>query len=64
MNKFLTICLAVAAAGPAFAQAPGPLDGEWRGRSDGGSCNAPLDFDLTLRGGRLQGRGILIPASA
>ena len=35
MNKFLTLCLAVAAA-PALAQAPTPLDGEWRGRSDGG----------------------------
>jgi hypothetical protein len=48
MKKLLTICLAVAAAGPAFAQAPGPLDGQWRGRSDGGSCNAPLDYDITI----------------
>jgi hypothetical protein len=48
MKKLLTICLAVAAAGPAFAQAPGPIDGQWRGRSDGGSCNAPLDYDITI----------------
>jgi hypothetical protein len=52
MNKLLTFCLAVVAAGPAFAQAPSPppspLDGQWRGRSDGGSCNAPLDYDITI----------------
>ena len=33
MNKFLLpLCLAFAAT-PALAQAPTPLDGEWRGRS-------------------------------
>jgi hypothetical protein len=48
MKKLLTICLAVAAAGPAFAQAPASVDGQWRGRSDGGSCNAPLDYDITI----------------
>ena len=32
------------AAAPPVAPAPPPLDGEWRGTSDGGSCNAPLDY--------------------
>ena len=38
--------LAIAAS--AAAQTTGPLDGQWRGRSDGGSCNAPLDYVLTI----------------
>ena len=45
MKKLLPLCLLIAAA-PALAQAPTPLDGQWRGRSDGGSCNAPLDLNL------------------
>lgn len=64
MNKLLPVCLALVAAGPAFAQAPRPtapapaapsLDGQWRGRSDGGSCNAPLDYDLTIDTGIVDG---------
>ena len=55
MRKLLTICLAVVAAAPAFAQAPGPVDGQWRGRSDGGSCNAPLDYDITIEAGIVDG---------
>ena len=58
MKKLLLLCLALAAAGPAFAQAPtpsSPLDGEWRGRSDGGSCNAPLDYALTIDTGIVDG---------
>jgi hypothetical protein len=55
MKKLLTICLAVAAAGPAFAQAPASVDGQWRGRSDGGSCNAPLDYDITIESGIVDG---------
>jgi hypothetical protein len=55
MKKLLTIWLAVAAAGPAFAQAPIPVDGQWRGRSDGGSCNAPLDYDITIESGIVDG---------
>jgi len=29
-------------------QPASPLDGQWRGTSDGGSCNAPLDYVLTI----------------
>ncbi|MFO1087880.1 MAG: hypothetical protein U1E21_25235 [Reyranellaceae bacterium] len=40
----------------ALAPAPtSPLDGQWRGRSDGGSCNAPLDFQLTIENGFVDG---------
>lgn len=59
MTKLLTFCLALAAAGPALAQAPSPstspLDGQWRGRSDGGSCNAPLDYDIVIESGIVDG---------
>ena len=69
MRTLLTLCLAVLAAGPVFAQAPrpsapappaaapsaSPLDGQWRGRSDGGSCNAPLDYLLTIESGIVDG---------
>jgi len=63
MTKLPPLCLAllalsVAAAAPAaFAQQdrPSPLDGDWRGRSDGGSCNAPLDFQLTIESGLVDG---------
>ena len=32
-----------------------PLDGTWRGTSDGGSCNAPLDYLLTIESGFVDG---------
>ncbi|TAJ86558.1 hypothetical protein [Reyranella sp.] len=32
-----------------------PLDGLWRGTSDGGSCNAPLDYQLTIESGIVDG---------
>lgn len=32
-----------------------PLDGQWRGRSDGGSCNAPLDYVLIIENGFVDG---------
>jgi hypothetical protein len=32
-----------------------PLDGEWRGTSDGGSCNAPLEYMLTIEAGFVDG---------
>ena len=54
MKKLLPLCLMLAAA-PALAQAPTPLDGSWRGRSDGGSCNAPLDYALTIETGIVDG---------
>ncbi len=31
------------------------LDGEWKGTSDGGSCNAPLDYELTIENGFVDG---------
>ena len=41
---------------PPGAPAPvSPLDGQWRGRSDGGSCNAPLDYVLTIEYGFVDG---------
>ena len=59
MRKLLPFCLALAVAGPVLAQAPSPppsaLDGQWRGRSDGGTCNAPLDYDLTIESGIVDG---------
>jgi hypothetical protein len=54
MKKILAFWLAIA-AGPALGQAPTPLDGQWRGRSDGGSCNAPLEYDLTIDTGIVDG---------
>ena len=32
-----------------------PLDGTWRGTSDGGSCNAPLEYVLTIESGFVDG---------
>jgi len=59
-NFLLPLCLtlaAVSALAPAsaFAQAQSPFDGEWRGRSDGGSCNAPLDFVIYIESGIVEG---------
>ena len=60
MTRFLPLLLvlglAPAALAPAaLAQAPTPLDGQWRGTSDGGSCNAPLDYVLTIEAGLVDG---------
>lgn len=56
MNKFLLpLWVAFLAAAPVLAQAPTPLDGEWRGRSDGGSCNAPLEYVLSIESGLVEG---------
>ena len=63
----LTIAAAAAAqtrtpaspvAPPRGAAEPVPtsaLDGNWRGTSDGGSCNAPLDYVLTIENGFVDG---------
>ncbi len=59
MKTLLTFCLALLAAGPVLAQTPSApasaMDGQWRGRSDGGSCNAPLDYDVTIESGIVDG---------
>ncbi len=62
MKTFLLpFCLALAAA-PVLAQTPSPLDGEWRGRSDGGSCNAPLDYVIFIESGLVEGSATDITA--
>lgn len=58
MRRLASLPVLLALAVPAAAQspdAPSPLDGEWRGRSDGGSCNAPLDYILTIESGIVDG---------
>ena len=52
--KKLLLCLVLFAT-PALAQAPTPIDGQWKGRSDGGSCNAPLDYDIVIESGIVDG---------
>jgi hypothetical protein len=54
-KHILAFTLAVLLAGTAAAQAPTPLDGDWRGTSDGGSCNAPLDVLLYIESGIVDG---------
>jgi len=55
MKRFLLSLCLLSAAAPVLAQAPSPLDGEWRGRSDGGSCNAPLEYILNIESGVVDG---------
>src|SRR4029077_111089 len=46
---------AAPAAGTPTPAPTSALDGEWRGKSDGGSCNAPLDYVLTIENGFVDG---------
>jgi hypothetical protein len=58
MKRIAFLLLAMGVAAPAQAQTPPPgssLDGDWRGRSDGGSCNAPLDYQLSIDTGIVDG---------
>ena len=58
MTRVLLVVFLLSVAGHAFGQTPAPtssLDGEWRGKSDGGSCNAPLDFVITIENGFVDG---------
>jgi hypothetical protein len=55
MKNLLIFTFAILVAGAAAAQAPTPLDGDWRGTSDGGSCNAPLDVTLSIESGIVDG---------
>lgn len=52
MKKLLPLLLIWAS--PALAQTS-PLDGDWKGRSNGGSCNAPLDYQLSIDTGIVDG---------
>lgn len=57
MKPLLPLVLALGVA-PCLAQTPPPasaLDGDWHGRSDGGSCNAPLDYQLSIDTGIVDG---------
>ena len=57
MKKTLLL-LALGLAPAALAQTPAPattFDGQWRGRSDGGSCNAPLEYALSIESGFVDG---------
>jgi len=42
----------------AFAQPATPIDGNWAGRSDGGSCNAPLDYAISIDSGIVDGTAL------
>ena len=55
MKKFLPWLLLLAS--PAFAQTSN-LDGDWKGRSDGGSCNAPLDYLISIDTGIVDGTAV------
>jgi hypothetical protein len=58
MTRVLLVVFLLSVVAPAFGQTPAPtssLDGEWRGKSDGGSCNAPLDFVITIENGFVDG---------
>jgi len=56
MTKVLAFVLAFGLSAAALAQpATTPLDGSWRGTSDGGSCNAPLDYVINIEAGLVDG---------
>jgi len=55
MIRPLPLLLALSLSSVAWAQPATPLDGQWRGTSDGGSCNAPLDYVLHIESGIVDG---------
>ena len=55
MKKFLS--LLILCTSPAWAQTS-PLDGDWHGVSNGGSCNAPLDYQISIDTGIVDGTSI------
>ncbi|MBM3650493.1 MAG: hypothetical protein FJX11_22175, partial [Alphaproteobacteria bacterium] len=55
MAQAQTRAPAPAAAGTVTPAPTSPLDGQWRGRSDGGSCNAPLDYLIVIENGFVDG---------
>jgi hypothetical protein len=52
MKKLLPLILMCAT--PAFAQTS-PLDGDWTGRSNNGSCSAPLEYQISIDTGIVDG---------
>ena len=56
MKRILVLAFVLGAV-PALAQTS-PLDGEWRGKSDGGSCNTPLDIALSIEAGLIEGTAV------
>ena len=52
MKRLLPLLLLCTA--PAWAQMPS-LDGDWHGRSNNGSCTAPLDYQLSIDTGIVDG---------
>ena len=55
MTRILVLGTALLAIALPIAAQTTSLDGEWRGRSDGGSCNAPLDFVVSIDNGFVDG---------
>ena len=55
MKALPSALAALLLAAAAQAQPASPLDGQWRCRSDGGSCNAPLDYVLFIESGIVDG---------
>ena len=55
--KRILVPLLVLGASSAVAQTS-PLDGDWTGKSDGGSCNAPLEFALSIEAGIVDGTAL------
>ena len=58
MNRFLALLLFFAAPSATMAQTSppsSPFDGEWTGKSDGGSCNTPLEIALSIESGIVDG---------
>ena len=57
MKRILFLTFLLVATTQAFGQSTptSPLDGQWRGKSDGGSCNAPLEFVIVIENGFVDG---------
>ncbi|MFI4999237.1 MAG: hypothetical protein ACHQK9_05100 [Reyranellales bacterium] len=55
MKRLLPLLFVLILPAAVAAQAPTALDGDWHGRSDGGSCNAPLEYAITIESGIVDG---------
>ncbi len=60
--KYVLVLAMLLAASSTWAQTSPPssssLDGEWHGKSDGGSCNTPLDIALSIEAGLVEGTAV------